>query len=240
VRTIQWLWLWLWLWLWTAAACTPSAGSSCEKGEARCIDGTRQLACQNGKFVETPCRGPGGCALGPEGTSCDFSKNRPGDACSSDDEGAALCAGPKQMIACRGGQYRLVSCHGPKGCTGESGYALCDQSVAELGDACKDDGKKACAADGKSVLVCRADKMERLFWCRGERGCSSAGGKLDCDLSLAIVGDPCDPTMEGSVSCSEDGSSTLVCKARQFAHDQACAPKTRCVAQGTTTRCEKL
>jgi len=235
VRTI----LSLSVWLWAGLACTPSAGSSCEKGEARCLDGTRQLACQNDKFIETPCRGPGGCALGERGTSCDFSKNQAGDPCSSDDEGAALCAGREQMIACRGGKYQLVPCRGPKGCVDESGFALCDQSVAELGDVCKDESKKACAADGKSVLICSSARMDRLFWCRGERGCSSAGGKLDCDMSRARADDPCDKTMEGSISCSEDGSSTLLCKSESFVHDATCKPKSRCISQGTSTGCEK-
>jgi len=222
-----------------AFGCKPDVGSSCDKGEARCIDGKRQLVCQAGKFIESPCGGPGGCALGEKGTSCDFSKNKPGDACSTDDEGAALCAGTDQMIACRAGKYQHVPCRGPKGCANEGGFALCDQAIAAVGDACKDENKKACAVEGKSVLLCRDHKMDLLLSCRGPRGCSAAGGKLDCDMSIAKKGDPCDKTQEGSVSCNEEASSTLICKNQSFTFDEKCKPGTRCVAEGTSTQCLK-
>lgn len=188
-------------------------------------------------FIESPCRGPGGCAQSEQGTSCDFSQNQPGDPCSTDDDGAALCAGPDRMIACRNGSYQIVPCRGQRGCVNEGGFALCDQSVAMLGDGCKDENKKACASDGKSVLVCQNGVMNALYACRGERGCSAAGGKLDCDMSVAREGDPCDKTMEGSISCSEDRSSTMICKGEKFALDAKCKPKTRCTVDGTKTEC---
>src|SRR6187431_2059050 len=90
------------LWL---ISCKPAVGSSCDKGEARCLDAKRELVCQAGHFIESPCNGPGGCRLTDKGTSCDFSGNQPGDPCSADDEGAAVCSNKAFMLACHGGLY---------------------------------------------------------------------------------------------------------------------------------------
>src|SRR6185369_13751788 len=95
--------------------CKPTAGSSCEKGEARCLDAKRELVCQAGRFIESPCNGPGGCLQTDKGTSCDFSGNKPGDPCSADDEGAATCRSKDGMLACHGGVYAFVPCRGARG-----------------------------------------------------------------------------------------------------------------------------
>jgi hypothetical protein len=36
------------------AACKPSVGSSCERGEARCLDRQTQLICSEGRLIATP------------------------------------------------------------------------------------------------------------------------------------------------------------------------------------------
>jgi len=35
-------------------ACKPGPGSSCDKGEARCVDKHSQLVCQNGSYILDP------------------------------------------------------------------------------------------------------------------------------------------------------------------------------------------
>ena len=128
------------------AGCKPGVGTSCDKGEARCQDKQTQLACQGGKYIATPCRGPGGCSITPDGIHCDISKNKPGDPCSTDDVGAAACSDEKTLIACVEGKYQPSPCRGPKGCTSSDGRPTCDTSIAAPGDACKDTEKpKGCS-----------------------------------------------------------------------------------------------
>ncbi len=227
-----------WLALLLGASCRAGVGDKCEKGDARCLDAARELVCENGKFIEVPCRGARGCAASERGVACDISKNRAGDRCSRDEEGSAVCQDARQLLACHGGVYELVPCRGPNGCVMESEHALCDTSVGVSGDACRDEGKKRCAEDKTAVLVCKDGRLSALYSCRGASGCSVSGNKLDCDMSLAVEKDPCDPRLEGHVACSGDRSATLICKSGRFVLDEKCRGGS-CVAEGNQTRCQK-
>ena len=220
--------------------CKPSAGSSCDKGEARCLDPKSELVCQAGRFIESPCNGPNGCRLTDKGTSCDFSGNKPGDPCSADEEGAASCSRADAMLACHSGQYTLLPCRGSQGCVNAEGRAICDTSLAEPGDVCHDENLKACSGDGSQVLICKQRTMQRFYLCRGANGCSSAARKLNCDTSIAKLGDACDKKLEGQAfSCSPDASEILVCKAGAFVHDQSCKNGQKCRLSGSSTQCAK-
>lgn len=219
--------------------CKPSVGSSCEKGEARCLDGQRALVCQAEKFIETPCRGANGCRQEPSGTACDVRANKAGDSCSKDEEGAAVCADASALVACRAGAYVRVACRGKKGCVEENGHALCDATVAARGEACATEEKKACSVDGKQVLACSDAQMQPRYECRGPRGCSLTSGKVDCDQSVAVLRDTCDVTSEGSFACSEDGKSLVRCGGGSFVLDEACKAGQVCVAEAGGTRCAK-
>jgi len=222
------------------ASCKPGVGSSCEKGEARCLGDRSALACQAGKFIETPCRGPHGCTLSERGTSCDISGDKPGEACSRDDEGTATCADHATMLVCHDGVYGLSPCRGPRGCELTGDRAACDSSIAELNDACRNEGTKACAADKSAVLICKDRVMTSYYPCRGVGGCSSSGGKLSCDTSLAKLGDPCDPKLDGQAfACTPDGSNLLLCKSGAFALDQTCKSGQKCLTEGSSSRCGK-
>lgn len=227
------------LWLF-ASGCKPTVGSSCAKGEGRCLDGKRELVCQAGKFIETPCNGPAGCRTGDGRTSCDFSGNKAGDPCSADDEGAASCANKDGMLACHGGRYALLPCRGSQGCVNVAGRAACDTSLAEPGDVCHDDNRKACSSDGSEVLICKQRTMQRFHLCRGANGCSTSQGKLSCDTSLAKLGDACDKKLEGQAfSCTPDATSILVCRGGAFALDQTCKVGEKCRLVGNVTQCAK-
>ena len=223
-----------------ASSCKPSAGSSCDSGEARCLDAKTELACQAGHYIETPCHGPRGCGIIAQGINCDFSGNKAGDACSTDDEGAATCPNRDSMLACHGGQYALIPCRGASGCVNADGRALCDTSIAEQGDACRDENTKACAGDRSQVLICKQHTMQRYYACRGPNGCVSSGGKLSCDTSIAKEGDACDKKLEGQAfSCSPDASAILVCKGGAFALDQSCKAGQKCSSLESGTHCAK-
>lgn len=220
-----------------ALGCKPGVGSSCEKGESRCIDGTRALVCQAGRFIETPCRGKQGCRLEKELTACDVHENRDGDACSTDEEGAAVCVDAATLLACRSGRYVRVACRGQKGCTEAGGHAHCDATLGEAGDPCTVEGKKACSTDGKRVLACSSGSLRASYDCRGERGCSVSGSKLTCDSSVAKRGDACDKLSEGSYACTEDARALLRCSGGEFVPDETCKSGTRCLAEPGSTRC---
>ncbi len=223
-----------------STGCKSRVGGSCDKGEARCLDKASELACSGGRYISTLCRGPHGCQTTTKGIACDISANRPGDVCSTDDEGAAVCLGAKQMLACHGGAYQKVACRGPGGCRTEEGRALCDTSVAEPGDGCKDKGNKACTPDGKRLLACTDGKMVELYPCRGDDGCqANPGGKLDCDLSVAAVGDPCDKRVEGQVACSEDRHGIVKCTGGKFQADERCKTGQTCSTEGGSIACTK-
>jgi len=221
-------------------SCRPSVGSACDKGEARCLDAKRELVCQAGRFIESPCNGPGGCRLTEKGTSCDFSGNKLGDPCSADEEGAASCKTKDAMLACHGGLYALVPCRGERGCVNSEGRALCDTSLAEQGDACNDENLKACAGDHAQVLICKQHTMQRYYLCRGANGCASSAGKLNCDTSIAKLGDACDKKLEGKAfSCTPDESQILVCKGGAFVLDETCKPGEKCSLVDSSTKCRK-
>ncbi len=220
-------------------ACKPGPGSSCEKGEARCLDAQRQIVCQAGVYIEAPCRGPHGCVQDVQGTSCDISKNRPGDPCSLEEQGSAACQDNKTMITCRSGKYVAISCGGPNGCEREGNRAFCDRSIAERGEDCDNEGTKACSRDGRQVLSCKDGKLNPLLECRGERGCLAVGTKLDCDLSLAAQGDPCEAKLEGHVGCTPDRDALVRCHNGYFVLDEKCKSGKSCVTEGSASRCAK-
>jgi hypothetical protein len=220
-------------------ACKPGPGSSCDAREARCLDGKRAIICNDGKFVEVPCRGKAGCSTVQESTSCDFAGNQPGDPCGSSHEGVAVCAGEDAMLSCHGRKFERVPCRGPRGCEMFGAQANCDQSVAELGESCKKQSAKACSADKTQVLSCADGRMAAKYFCRGEGHCSSAGGKLACDQTIAKLGDACDKALIGHIACSEDKKSLITCQNERFVPSEKCKPGTVCTVSGQSTKCEK-
>jgi len=222
-------------------SCKPSPGGSCDAHEARCLDAKRALVCDDGKFVETPCKGKGGCSTDPQlqRTSCDISGNEPGDACSSGNEGVAVCQSQQAMLSCHGKKYESVPCRGPKGCEMLGDQANCDQSVAELGESCKKENAKACSADKSQVLSCQGGRMSAQYSCRGDQHCGATGGKLACDQTIAMPGDVCDKGLSGSTACSVDQKSLLTCQNERFTASEKCKSNTRCVVSGQSTKCEK-
>lgn len=219
-------------------ACKPDVGSSCERGESRCKDKQTQLICSDGKLIAAPCRGDKGCQVSPTGVACDISKNQPGDACSSYEQGVAVCLDPKKMLVCASGKYQHAECRGPAGCTTTEGRANCDQTIANAGDPCKDVAK-ACSVDGKQVLICQAGKLALAFHCLGENGCKAQGGKIDCDLTVARDEDPCLQEMEGKVACNIDRRSIVVCKNKKFVIDEKCETGKTCSTEGGSIMCAK-
>jgi hypothetical protein len=220
-------------------SCKPGPGSSCDVGEARCLDSRRSIVCEDGKFVETPCKGKAGCITVQETTGCDISGNQPGDVCVKSDEGVAVCAGADAMLACHGRKFERVPCRGSRGCEMVAGQANCDQSIAEPGEACKKQNAKACSVDKSRVLSCDDGRMHEQYWCRGEAGCSAAGGKLSCDQTIAKLGDACDKGLDGHVACSEDKKALITCNGDSFVPSEKCKAGAVCTVSGQSTSCAR-
>ncbi len=221
-----------------ALACKPGVGSKCDKGDARCLDGQRSLACENETFIEVPCRGKQGCSQQGELVSCDISANREGDRCSIDEQGSAVCKDGQTLLTCRGGKYVSLPCRGPNGCEREGAQSRCDRSVASLGDPCDTAATKACSTDSRQVLACEAGKMQLLLQCRGPRGCVAVGSKLDCDLSIAAEHDSCEAKLDGHVACTPDANAIVKCVNGRFELDEKCKAGKHCATAGTSTQCE--
>lgn len=222
-----------------ALSCKPGPGGSCDAGEARCLDGKRAIVCEDGKFVETPCRGKAGCLTVQESTSCDISGNQPGDACVRADEGVAVCVAKEAMLACHGGKFERVPCRGSQGCEMSGNRANCDQSIAEVGEGCTKPNAKACSVDASSVLSCSDGKMLLLYACRGASACSAGAGKLSCDQTIARLGDACDKGLDGHIACSEDKKALIVCDGQRFVSSEKCKAGTLCTVSGQSTSCTK-
>ena len=73
---------------------------------------------------------------------------------------------------------------------------------------CAAEGGYDCTPDRRALTVCRGGRTAIASTCRGARGCS-VGNAVDCDHSVALVGDPCDGPKE--IACAQDAKSLLRC-----------------------------
>jgi len=140
-------------------------------------DHKEALRCTNKRFVlDETCKGPTGCKVdSTQKISCDndiADVNDPchfiGDyACTTDRSLVLKCEGNKMVP--------LNTCRGPKQChilsvaNKDKVEFLCDDSVAQDGDACDTNGEDACTIDKKGMLVCRGNKFGSWRSCSG--GC---------------------------------------------------------------------
>jgi hypothetical protein len=222
-------------------SCKPAPGRSCRVNEARCLDPKRELVCDPEllTFIEMPCKGKAGCVTAEERTSCDVSGNAEGDPCSKADEGIGVCAGSDAMLACHDRKFERVPCRGPRGCAMLGEQPSCDQSIAEAGESCKKAGAQACSVDGNQVLLCSEGKLTMQYVCRGQGRCSSTGGKLSCDQTIARLGDGCDKKLSGHIACSEDKKALITCQNERFVSSEKCKPGTLCSVLGQSTKCDR-
>lgn len=223
------------------SGCKPKAQGSCKiETKEVCIDDKQALACHGGKWEEMPCRGPAGCAKTGAENVCDQSVAADKDVCNLNKD--YVCTSDKKgMLECQNHRWTLVeSCLGERGCVIEQKKVTCDNSIASVGDGCKEEGDYGCSPDGKSVVVCRAGKFVGATSCKGKNGCrvsgDKAGGfKVDCDDSIASVGDPCEH--DGHYACTPDERSMVKCVNKKFVQDDKCRAKDKCSVRGELVGC---
>lgn len=140
------------------------------------------------------------------------------------------------MLVCKAHKWEAVSCGGPKGCAMAGRFVDCDETLATSGMPCGSDpgGYPGCSTDHKVRLKCDAGFWREDIPCRGPKGCVVSSRFVDCDDSLALVGDACEPD---SLACSLDSKSVLACRGAKYAIEETCSPR-KCTVRGDTVDCE--
>jgi hypothetical protein len=165
-------------------------------------------------------------------------------ATASANEGAACvpgtggCAGPNAAFVCVDGKLVRRACTGPAGCVEErAGEAVEVVCAWEAGARCgvSEEGKGSCSPDGKVLLECRGGEV-RPKPCRGADGCKAAAGMVQCDGSIAQIGDPCDPKL--GAACSSDGLALLECKEGKLVQTLKCGGPTKCAVTAGAVHCD--
>jgi len=223
-------------------ACRPKVGASCKiEMKEVCVADKQALVCHDGKWEEMTCRGPSGCAKAGNDNVCDQSIAEDKDVCNIVDD--HLCSSDKKsMLECgRNRRWSFVqSCLGSRGCVLDQKKVTCDNSIANAGDACTEEDDYACSPDGKSALVCRNKQFSVASNCKGKNGCrvggdKSAGFKVECDDSIAAVGEPCEK--DGHYACAPDEKSIVKCMNKRFVQDDRCKGRDKCAVRGEQVGC---
>jgi hypothetical protein len=134
-------------------------GDPCGKdneGKVACSsDRTTRVMCRDGKFVPSlACVGPGRCDASGSSVKCDGMRGIAGGGCSA--AGAECAASGKAKVSCKSGRFGPeIACLGAHGCQVVDEKVYCDQSIADEGAPCDDDGATSCASDGKRTLRCQ-------------------------------------------------------------------------------------
>ena len=224
------------------AADEPKAGARCTMDTKElCITGAQALACHDGKWEEMTCRGPSGCSKNGGEDTCDQSVADDKEVCNLASD--YVCTPDKKgMLECRKNRWTFVQrCAGDRRCTQEQKKIICDNSIANLGDDCREADDYACAApDHKSALVCRGGKFVIASKCNGKDACrvvgdKSTGFKVTCDDSVATIGDVCDK--DGHFACSADGKQIVRCVNKRFVGDDKCKRREKCAVRSAVVGC---
>jgi len=211
----------------------PKPGASCTatppvaKSFSGVCDGKQAaLVCLNGTYQPIKCaKSAVGCMEVMGSVSCDIVEDV-GEPCVGDRE-FGCSSDHKKMLHCEGGKWALkMACKSSLGCVENVHGVRCTSGEGAAGDPCeanqKDQG--SCSADHLSLLVCDGSKFFVASTCRGQNKCRALGAKIDCDTSLAEVGDPCEEP--DALSCDVAKKHMLRCVDGKFAVHEAC--KRRC------------
>jgi hypothetical protein len=216
------------------AACSkPKAGGSCtaKPPVAKSFDGVCEgkeaaLVCLNGTYTQIKCRkGAVGCMEVMGSVSCDIIEDV-GEPCFGDREVGCSSDG-KKMMTCTGGKWALkMACKSSLGCVENVEGVRCTSGEAAENDPCEEHQKNqgSCSADKTQLLVCDGKKFFVASTCRGQNKCRALGAKIDCDASMAEVGDPCEEP--DALSCDVAKKHMLKCTDGKFVMHEAC--KKRC------------
>jgi hypothetical protein len=171
-------------------------------------------------------------AIAALGAAC---KPRPGASCRTD--GREACAASSLALVCREGTWKEMPCRGKDGCRQRDGEVACDQTFAESGDLCADEGKAVCTPDTRSALECRSGKWTLRDKCLGPKGCSTDATYVHCDNSVGNAGDPCGQNDDHA--CALDAKSMLVCRSDRWELASHCRGANGCRSGGDDITCDQ-
>ena len=162
-----------------------------------------------------------------EGRPCGFTK--------------AICTSSDEALFCEHGKLRRYECRGPKGCYEDATKYHCDESLASVGDPCDPASSGgACEVGGSSLLHCNGGAMTKALECRGPTGCTTKGGNVSCDTSLAEPGDPCKTSDEGKSACTPDHKQRVDCFGGTHVLAARCDGPAGCSADAGTVSCDGM
>lgn len=225
----------------TLVGCKPKQGGSCKiETKEVCTDEKKALVCHDAKWEEIACKGEKGCQRNGNDSTCDQSVAGDGDRCNL--VGDFVCTQDKQaMLECKGNKWTLVQgCLGERACVIEAKKVTCDNSIANAGDGCREEDDYACSPDKKSALVCKQGKFTVASKCSGKGGCKvggdkASGFKVECDDSIANVGDPCEK--DSHYACAPDEKQIVKCVNKKFVADDKCKGREKCAVKGEQVGC---
>ncbi|HVH45265.1 MAG TPA: hypothetical protein VM925_23090 [Labilithrix sp.] len=102
-----------------------------------------------------------------------------------------------------------------------------------IGAPCAPEGGYECTADRRALTACRGGRTVLASTCRGARGCT-VGNAVDCDHSVAMIGDACDGPRE--IACSQDSKALLRCSNGVYQFAEAC--RNACLATSGRVLCQ--
>ncbi|MBL8957222.1 MAG: hypothetical protein JNK82_40990 [Myxococcaceae bacterium] len=213
-------------------ACSkPKPGASCTatppvaSSYSGICDGKQAaIVCLGGRYESIKCKKSAvGCMEVMGSVSCDIVEDV-GEPCQRE---FGCSSDHKKFLHCEGGKWALkMACKSSLGCVENVQGVRCTSGEAAAGDPCeanqKDQG--SCSADHSQLLVCDGSKFFVANTCRGQNKCRALGNKIDCDDSLAEIGDPCEEP--DSLSCDVAKKHLLKCTEGKFAVHESC--KKRC------------
>ena len=218
-------------------------GPCVTEGKEKCLSKTDALACHGGAWEALTCKSAEGCSNVKGEDQCVQTTVQENDTCNL--PGDFLCrADGTAMLTCVKENHRWTlsqGCLGERKCTLEAKKVTCDNSLAKLDDACREDGDYACALpDQKTALACKQGKFVLASHCKGPKGCriggdKASGFKVECDDSIAFEGDVCEK--EGHFSCASDATRILVCKGGKMVADDKCKHREKCSVRGAQVGC---
>jgi hypothetical protein len=96
-------------------------------------------------------------------------------------------------------------------------------------------GQVACM-DAQTGLFCGRDGTYHAMTCRSSLGCKEASGAVNCDNSIALVGDGCNTPDDAA--CRLDYKAGLLCKGGTFALAETCKGPGACKIAGDAITCD--
>lgn len=209
----------------------PKEGAKCDAkgqtlghGPGECIDKGSALVCVEGTFQKVKCdASPIGCKKIAGSVSCNVITDE-GEPCTSEKK-VACSTDNKKMLDCVAGKWKMrMPCS--RLCVDNVEGVRCENAEGKEGDPCtaeqKDQG--VCSPDKQKLLVCDGSKMAVASTCRGQNHCRPIGKKLDCDISMAEIDDPCEE--KDHMSCDTAKKTLLKCDGKKFVKVKSC--KVRC------------